>query len=126
MRHICVTRRELVCHVEIEPAYYSSNMKLTPVCCHCCGTSNAELAEDETIIAEDETIIAEDETIIAEDETIIAEDETIIAEDETIIALRSKQASVTPICNLCKAIGKFPHTRGTKFNPDDPATKKMK
>ena len=27
MQHSCVTRRELACHVEIEPAYYSSNMK---------------------------------------------------------------------------------------------------
>ena len=91
MQHICVTRRELACHVEIEPAYYSSNMKLTLVCCHCGSTSGAELAED-----------------------------------ETIIALRRKHTSVTPICNSFKAIGKFQHTLGTKFNSDEPATKKKK
>ena len=86
---------KLVCcfgaHVEIEPAYYSSNMKLTPICCHCGSTSGAELADD-----------------------------------EIIIALRKKHTSVTPIYISCKAIGKCPHTRGTKFRTNLLQKTKMK
>lgn len=49
LRQSGIVRRQLTCGSQIETAYFSSKIALPTICCHCGGTSGAQVSDDEII-----------------------------------------------------------------------------